>query len=251
MNVLTPRLTRGARPPPGGFCFSRTIVNLGDDVSSRRPRTRVYIDGFNFYYAAFRRAGLGQYKWLDLVAFCRAALPRNDVQLVQYFTAPLDPSRGRGGQRARQAVYLAALRATPGLQTHYGQFVEHAKSQWLVDPPPRGPRKARVWVPEEKGSDVNLASHLLVDGFTGKYEVAVVVSNDADLLEPVRLVRAVLGLPVGVIKVEGGQRACVFAKQADFVRTVRRRHFAAAQLPEELIDVDGRRLAKPREWIAT
>ena len=61
-----------------------------------------------------------------------------------------------------------------------------------------------MWVPEEKGSDVNLAAHLLVDGFTGKYEVAVVVSNDADLLEPVRLVRAVLGLPVGVIKVEGG-----------------------------------------------
>src|SRR5664280_1604337 len=145
MDSLTPCMTRGAKPPPGGFCFSRTIVNWGDDVSSRRPRTRVYIDGFNFYYAAFRRAGLGQYKWLDLVAFCRAALPRNDVQLVQYFTAPLDPSRGRDGQRARQAAYLAALRATPGLQTHYGQFVEHAKSQWLVDPPPRGPRKARVW----------------------------------------------------------------------------------------------------------
>jgi hypothetical protein len=220
-------------------------------VSPRPPRTRVYIDGFNFYYAAFRRARFHQYKWLDLVAFCKAALPRNDVRLVRYFTAPLDPSRGRGGQRARQDAYLAALRATPGLQTHYGQFVEHAKSQWLVDPPPRGPKKARVWVPEEKGSDVNLASHLLVDGFTGEYEVAVVVSNDADLLEPVRLVRAVLGLPVGVIKVEGGQRACVFAKQADFVRTVRRGHFAAAQLPDELTDAGGRRITKPREWAAT
>jgi hypothetical protein len=129
--------------------------------------------------------------------------------------------------------------------------VEHAKSQWLVDPPSRGPKKARVWVPEEKGSDVNLASHLLVDGFTDKYEVAVIVSNDADLLEPVRLVRAVLGLPVGVIKVDGGQRACVFAKQADFVRTVRRGHFAAAQLPDELTDADGRQITKPQEWMAT
>jgi hypothetical protein len=248
MESLTPRLTRGAKPPPGGFCFSRDIVNLGGDVPSRRPRTRVYIDGFNFYYAAFRRARFQEYKWLDLVAFCRVALPRNDVQLVRYFTAPLDPSRGRDGQRARQEAYLAALRTTPGLQTHYGQFVEHAKLQWLVDAPEHGPKKALVWVPEEKGSDVNLAAHLLVGGFAGKYEVAVVVSNDADLLEPVRLVRAVLGLPVGVIKVEGGQRACVFAKQADFVRTVRRGHFTAAQLPPTITTADGKTISKPREW---
>jgi len=53
-----------------------------------------------------------------------------------------------------------------------------------------------------------------------------------------------------VIKVEGGQRACVFAKQADFVRSVRRGHFAAAQLPDELTGVDGRLIARPREWIA-
>jgi len=217
-------------------------------VPPRRPRTHVYIDGFNFYYAAFRRARFREYKWLDLVAFCRAALPRNDVQLVRYFTAPLDPSRGRDGQRARQEAYLAALRATSGLVTHYGQFVEHAKLQWLVDAPAHGPKKALVWVPEEKGSDVNLAAHLLVDGFTGKHEVAVVVSNDADLLEPVRLVRAVLGLPVGVIKVEGGQRACVFAKQADFVRTVRRGHFTAAQLPPTITTADGKTISRPREW---
>ena len=56
MEPLTLRTTRGAKPPPGGFCFSRDIVNLGGDVPPRRPRTRVYIDGFNFYYAAFRRA---------------------------------------------------------------------------------------------------------------------------------------------------------------------------------------------------
>ena len=56
-------------------------------MSSRRPRTRVYIDGFNFCYAAFRPARFQQYKWLDLVAFCRAALPRNDTWLMRYSAA--------------------------------------------------------------------------------------------------------------------------------------------------------------------
>ena len=122
---------------------------MGDDVPPRRPRTRVYVDGFNYCYAAFRRARFQGYKWLDLVAFCRAAMPRNDVQLVRYFMAPLDPSRGRDGQRARQEAYLAALRMTPGLVTHYGQFAELAKLHWLVGAPLRGPKKALVWVPEE------------------------------------------------------------------------------------------------------
>ena len=39
----------------------------------------MYVDGFNFYYAAFRRGRFQDHKWLDPAAFCRAALPRNDT----------------------------------------------------------------------------------------------------------------------------------------------------------------------------
>ena len=217
-------------------------------MATAHPRTRVYIDGFNLYYAAFRRSRFGAYKWLDPVALCEAALPRNDIDLVKYFTAPLNPSRGRAAQRARQVTYLGALHTLPRLSMHFGEFVEHAKRLLLVEPPRGGPSFARVWVPEEKGSDVNLASHLLVDGFLGAYDVAVVVSNDADLLEPVRLVRKVLGLPVGVLKVEGGQRACVFANVGSFIKPLRRAHFERAQLPPVVRDASGGLWRKPAEW---
>jgi uncharacterized LabA/DUF88 family protein len=217
-------------------------------LEAPRPQTRVYIDGFNFYYAAFRRSSFADYKWLDLVGFCEKALPRNDIELVRFFTARLDPSRGRAGQRSRQDVYLNALTMLPRLTIHFGEFVEHAKRQRFVHPPAGGPRAAEVWVPEEKGSDVNLASYLLLDAFRGAFDVAVVISNDADLLEPVRMVREELGRTVGVLRVEGGQRRCIFSGRADFIRTVRRGHFAAAQLPQELTDSHGRRIVKPREW---
>jgi len=105
-----------------------------------------------------------------------------------------------------------------------------------------------VWVAEEKGSDVNLASYLLLDVFRGNCDVAVVLSNDADLLEPVRIARQELGATVGILKVEGGQRRCIFSGRADFIRTVRRGHFAAAQLPDAMADERGRRIVKPREW---
>jgi len=45
--------------------------------------------------------------------------------------------------------------------------------------------------------------------------VAVVISNGADLLEPVRMVREELGRTVGVLRVEGGQRRCTFSGRAE------------------------------------
>ena len=152
-------LRRGARSRPrAASAFSGIIVIRGVDVESPRPRTRVYIDGFNFYCAAFRRGGFADYKWLDLVRFCERALPRNDIELVHT--------------------------------------------------PAGGPRTVEVWVPEEKGSDVNLASHLLLDAVRGAFDVAVVISNDADLRDPVRMAREELSRTVGVLRVEGGQRRC-------------------------------------------
>ena len=45
-----------------------------------------------------------------------------------------------------------------------------------------------VFKVEEKGSDVNLASHLLFDAFRGAFDAAAVLSNDSDLVEPIRIV---------------------------------------------------------------
>ena len=41
---------------------------------------------------------------------------------------------------------------------------------------------------EEKGSDVNLAAHLLNDAWGDQFEVAAVISNDTDLVTPIRMV---------------------------------------------------------------
>ena len=46
---------------------------------------------------------------------------------------------------------------------------------------------------------MNLATHLLHDAHRGRFEVAVIVSNDSDLLEPIKIVREELGKKVGVL----------------------------------------------------
>lgn len=69
----------------------------------------------------------------------------------------------------------------------------------LADCPPTAPKYARVIKTEEKGSDVNLATHLLHDAYKKEYETAVVISNDSDLVEPIRIVRHELKLDVGIL----------------------------------------------------
>jgi len=51
----------------------------------------------------------------------------------------------------------------------------------------------------EKGSDVALATYLMLDACRGDCDAAVLVTNDSDLREPLRLVREELGLTTGVI----------------------------------------------------
>ena len=50
-------------------------------------------------------------------------------------------------------------------------------------------KTVRVLKREEKGTDVNLASHLLVDAFENKYKGAVIVSNDSDLFTPMQMIK--------------------------------------------------------------
>jgi uncharacterized LabA/DUF88 family protein len=57
----------------------------------------------------------------------------------------------------------------------------------------------RVHKTEEKVSDVNLASHLLLGAFRNDYDVAAVISNDTDLVEPLRIVTRELGKVVTLL----------------------------------------------------
>lgn len=50
---------------------------------------------------------------------------------------------------------------------------------------------------EEKGSDVNVASHLLIDVIDGKIDAAIVISNDSDLRLPVATSRE--RVPTGIV----------------------------------------------------
>lgn len=103
-----------------------------------------------------------------------------------------------------------------------------------------------IWHREEKGSDVNLAVHMLHDAWSNLYDCAVVVSNDSDLAEAMRLVRS-MGKAVGIM-CTANQPVVELKKHAHFVRPIRPIHLTSSQLPDPLICADGSQIFCPPSW---
>jgi hypothetical protein len=170
--------TAGRGAPSGALAF------LGE-----RLRTVIYIDGFNLYYGALKGT---PHKWLDLLALFQKVLQsHHQIVKIKYFTArvsatPTDPSVPQ-----RQDVYLRAIQAfRPEVEVFYGHFLSHKVRAPLANPG-NGPRTVEIIKTEEKGSDVNLSVHLLNDSWLNAYECAIVVTNDSDIAEAMRLVGTV------------------------------------------------------------
>lgn len=211
-------------------------------------RTIVYIDGFNLYYGCLKGT---RYRWLDVGEMCRRMLQAdNDIVGIKYFTAKVKSRASNPQQAQRQQIYLRALETIPGLSLHFGHFITRPATRMLVKPPRRGSKFAEVWTTEEKGSDVSLASHLLIDGFRARYDLAVVVSNDGDLKEPVHFVRHELNAPVGVLNPHHNRSWALSPRplpRGSFYKPIRPAVLAASQFPEQLTDRAGD-FHRPPRW---
>lgn len=206
-------------------------------------KTYVYVDGFNLYYGAVKGT---PYKWLNINDLCQHLLPKNQIVRIKYFTARVTARPDDPGQPTRQQTFLRALKTLPNLEIIYGHFLTNEVHMPRADSSPKNRKYVKVIKTEEKGSDVNIATHLLRDGFKNEYEAAVLITNDSDLLEPVRIVRQELRFVVGILNPH--ERASrVLAREASFVKQIRKGVLKASQFPPSLQDAHGV-ITKPGEW---
>lgn len=142
-------------------------------------RSIVYVDGFNLYYGALKG---GPHRWLNLERYFELLRMDDDVQRIWYFTAVIE-----GPRRERQLTYLQALSSTPSVAIQYGRYKEKDVRCTIPDCGCTGAREFRV--PEEKGTDVNIAVQMLEDAYQGLAERMVLVSGDSDLVPAIRTVK--------------------------------------------------------------
>ena len=206
-------------------------------------RTFVYVDGFNLYYGALKGT---PFKWLDPVSLFEKVLqPRHDILKVKYFAARVSGRSADPSKPQRQDVYLRAIQHyRPEVEVYFGHFLSHTVRAPLAQPV--GDRRTvEIIRTEEKGSDVNLAVHLLNDGWLDAYDCAVVVSNDSDIAEAMRLVRQHQGKRIGLVTPGTGRPSQQLKKHADFSRNLRPNALQRSQLPDR---IPGTNIRKPARW---
>jgi len=214
-------------------------------------RVIVYVDGFALYKGLLARH-YPQYKWLDLTELARNLYVNYEVVKVRYFTAHLKPFTNDPQIPQRQMAYLRALKTLPLLEIHYGKYI--FSKQWL----PYHPEKlndegkvqtVRVKRPEEKGSDVSLASHLILDAFRNRADLYAVVTNDSDLVEPMRLLAEEEDRNIALVSLSGSKYNKAFNDVPRLsVREIREGSLRASQLPVRLQDAEARWIHKPKSW---
>jgi uncharacterized LabA/DUF88 family protein len=209
-------------------------------------RTRVYVDGYNLFYACLKDSA---YKWLNVHALVCNLLPRNRIDKLRYFTAQVSARPHDPDQPQRQQTYLRALTTISEVEIHFGHFLTHEVSM----PDAAAWKKTgryqpvRVMKTEEKGSDVNLATHLLIDAFDDTFDVAVIISNDSDLKEPISLVRSRFGKRIVLLGPKTTRISGALRPLADYIRQFGPGALAKAQFPPQMQDAIGS-FHKPPSW---
>ena len=145
-------------------------------------RVGAYVDGLNVYHGGRHLCGRDapSWRWFDLAASVERMISRNaawtakgaTLQRLVYCTALIRGEIDPYGRHC-QEVYLAALRADGRITIESGHFsLRTVRGQAGQD----GVRETRK-VPNEKGSDVNVASHLLIDIHAEVIDAAVLISK--------------------------------------------------------------------------
>ena len=206
--------------------------------------TGVYIDGLNLYYGALRGTS---YKWLDLEKLARRLLPHDEIAFIRYFSARVSARFGEVDSQVRQSVYLRALQSNPRIHVHLGYVKQKERKLPLSSNKSHPLEMVLVIIDEEKGSDVSLASHLLNDAHHQRIDKALLVTNDGDFKEAIRLARET-GIEVGVVAPWKFPANKHLQEVLSFEIPWRPEILKKCQMNQSVRDAKGREVSRPKAW---
>lgn len=205
---------------------------------------RAYVDGFNLYYGLLRNTNL---RWLDINRLIQTVAKVKSIDKIYYFTARIAQREDDPAKPMRQEAYFRALLTLPNVEIIPGHFLSHPVRMPIVTRAGKLTGKsARVLKTEEKGSDVNLASYLLRDAFVGSFDEAIVISNDSDLVMPIRIVTKDVGKTVRILNPHK-RPSNELRDVATRMQNIRVGPASASQFLSEMNDRRGT-IRRPPEW---
>lgn len=199
----------------------------------------VYVDGFNLYHGIHDWSRC-RWLWLDLPALAKSLRPRNEVAKVHYFTAPV-MNDVEGGKR--QQVYQNALNA------RYGDLIEITQGRYQRKT--HTCRKCnysyRSW--EEKETDVSIAANIVADAALKKYDSALIISADSDLIPAIRIARSLHPDQFSVAGFPPNRKSDELQRVLPKSFHIGKAKIKASQLPATVRDkVTGKTFSRPEKW---
>ena len=212
-------------------------------------RVTAYVDGFNLYYG-LKESHYKRFYWLNIQDMVLNLLKEyQKLVFTKYFTARISgPEMGDNSRlareleakRCRQAVFLEALETLDDFIIFYGHYLREKVRCFGC---------GRVWNDhEEKMTDVNIATEMLTDAFEDKFDTALVISADSDLVPTIRALKRLFPKKHILVFFPPGRSSAQLKNVADRQFTIGRRTIAKSQLPNQVIKADGHVLERPKLW---
>lgn len=218
-------------------------------VREQRQRVIAYVDGFNLYFG-LREIAWRRYYWLNIRAMAMDLLkPHQELVFAKYFTTrirgahphdPIDRQESAEASRRRQGIYLDALKTLEDFKIYRGHFLARSRTCRACE--------AVSWTHEEKMTDVQIATEMLTDAFERRFDVALLVSGDTDLVPPIRTIRRLFPEKRVVVAFPPRRASGGLKKAAHSWLSIGRKPLKDNQFPERLVKPDGFVLRRPEEW---
>ena len=206
-------------------------------IEIKKERVIVYADGFNLYFGLLE-AGYDNYKWLDIKSLATSLLkPNQKLIQVKYFTSRVGNNPDK---QKRQTTYLEALESK-GIVIYYG----HYQSGSL-----ECNRCGNIWATyQEKMTDVNIATQMIIDAYQDNYDMAMLISGDSDLVPPIKSIHENFSQKRVFVAFPPKRHNTSVSLVAKGSMTIGRKKIFETQLPPEVKKHDGFILRKPKEWL--
>jgi len=219
------------------------------DSGEEKARVVAYIDGFNLYYGICD-AGYRRYLWLNIQDMVgRLLRPDQTLVATKYFTTRISGYRpsdrpeyaaSRKDKKKRQSTYLDALETLGDFEIKYGKFHEDQIEC----------KKCRAtWMDaEEKMTDVNIATEMIFDAFANRYDVAMVVSGDSDLVPPIKAIRSTFSNKRINAVFPPERHSANLRSAANGIIKIGRGTLKKSQFPDTVKSRVGYELVRPQHW---
>lgn len=200
-------------------------------------RVIVYVDGFNLYFG-MKEAGYENCKWLDIDCLVNNLLkPNQEVQQIKYFTSRVSNNPEK---QKRQTTYIEALE-TKNIKVFYG----HYQSDRV-----ECKRCGNIWPKyNEKMTDVNIATQMIIDAYKDNYDMAMLISGDSDLVPPMKAIHENFNNKRVFVAFPPKRHNSSVSLAAKGSLMIGRKKLVDSQFPVEVQKRDGFILRKPSDWL--